>query len=128
MLVIALFVIIVLAFLAYAMIRITDNSNTANVYEVYGARALNAANSGAERALNQIFGPGSGNSCSGVTTGYGLGSGAEFAGCTINVVCNEFTVSQTGFTHFQVDSTASCTAGEFETQRSVVVEARNRTP
>ncbi|MCG7532358.1 hypothetical protein MHM98_13555 [Psychrobium sp. MM17-31] len=128
MLVIALFVIIVLAFLAYAMIRITNTSASANVYEVYGTRALNAANSGVEKALNDIFGPGnSGTSCPAAAslTNLSLGGTPEFAGCIVNVTCNSFTVTQTGFVHFQIESTANCSAGDFTTQRSVVVEARN---
>lgn len=128
MLVIALFVIIVLAFLAYAMIRITNTSASANVYEVYGERALNAANSGANRALNELFTPGSSNSCNDVSTGYSFGATVALSGCAIEVACTSFDVSQTGFTHFRIISTASCTAGDFDTQRSVVVEARNRTP
>ncbi len=131
MLVIALFVIIVLAFLAYAMIRITNISADANVYEVYGARALNAANSGVERALNEIFMPTGGVSsvqaCSAFPKTYDLSTvGVEFSGCNnITVNCGSFLVTQTGFTHFQLESTASCVAGEFTTQRSVAVEARD---
>lgn len=124
MLVIALFVIIVLAFLAYAMIQITDNSSRGNVYEVYGSRALNAANTGAERALNEIFMPAGSEQCSNVTASFQLNHGSAFSGCDISVTCDQFTVTQTGVTHFRIESTASCSAGEFDTQRSVAVEAR----
>jgi len=123
MLVIALFVIIVLAFLAYATIQITDNSSRGNVYEVYGTRALNAANSGVERALNEILGPSGGESCP-VSFDYDLPSGDIFSGCELIMTCNEFLVTETGFTHFRIESTASCSAGDFDTQRSVAVEAR----
>ena len=127
MLVIALFVIIVLAFLAYAIIGITNNSAKGNVYEVYGARALNAANSGIERTLNGIFGPGNaGNSCPTPALNDELmGPSPELSGCRITVSCNSFVVTQTGYTHFQLESTANCSAGDFSTQRRVVVEARN---
>ena len=131
MLVIALFVIIVLAFLAYAIIGITNNSAKGNVYEVYGARALNAANSGIERALNEIFLPTGGvtsvQACNAFPKTYNLSLvGVEFSGCNnITVNCGSFLVAQTGFTHFQLDSNASCIAGEFTTQRSVAVEARD---
>ena len=130
MLVIALFVIIVLAFLAYAMIGITENSNRATVYEVYGARALHAANSGTDRALNEILGPNKSESCDNASSNYALGSsnstttGASFSGCNIVISCDEFLVTETGFTHFRVQSTASCIASEFTTYRSVSVEAR----
>ncbi len=130
MLVIALFVIIVLAFLAYAMIVITENSNRATVYEVYGARALHAANSGAERALNQVLGPNTNESCADATSNYGLANngssitGASFSNCNIIINCTEFLVTDTGFTHFRIESTATCIASEFTTHRSVSVEAR----
>jgi len=130
MLVIALFVIIVLAFLAYAMIEITENSNRATVYEVYGARAFHAANSGAERALNEVLGPDTNESCSNTNSNYGLGNatlsvtGSSFTGCNIMINCTEFLVSETGFTHFRIESTASCDASEFTTHRSISVEAR----
>jgi len=127
MLVIALFVIIVLAFLAYAMIQITDNSSRGNVYEVYGSRALNAANSGADRALNEILMPlivGT-ESCGLMTQpNYPFGAGDVFNGCNVIISCNEFLVTETGYTHFRIESTASCSAGDFDTQRSVAVEAR----
>lgn len=122
MLVIALFVIIVLGFLAYAMIQITDNSNRATVFEVYGARALNAANSGAERALNETLGPG--NSACPSAPSNELPSINGFVGCELKITCEQFNITETGFTHFRIESTASCTAGEFTTQRSVAVEAR----
>jgi len=126
MLVIALFVIIVLAFLAYAMIQITDNSSRGNVYEVYGTRAFNAANSGAERALNQILMPSvvGTETCGLASSNYSLGTGEVFNGCNIIISCNEFLVTETGYTHFRIESTASCSAGDFDTQRSVAVEAR----
>jgi len=113
MLVVALFVIIVLGFLAYAMIQITDNSNRATVFEVYGTRALNAANSGAERALNDLL---------------GLPEITAFNGCELEIKCVNFNVTETGFRHFRIESTASCTAGDFDTQRSVFVEAQITIP
>lgn len=125
MLVIALFVIIVLGFLAYAMIQITDNSNRATVIEVYGARALNAANSGAEIALNEVFGPGVVTpACPSPTFSPTLPSINAFSGCELTITCGQFNVTATGFTHFRIESTASCTAGEFSTQRSVAIEAK----
>lgn len=123
MLVIALFVMIVLAFLAYAMIAITDNSHKSNVYEVYGGRALNAANSGVERALNDILGPDGTDDCSDVSN-YSLPNIVPFSGCSLELQCNQFDVTSTKFTHFSITSTASCSAGNFDTQRSVIVEAR----
>ena len=143
MLVIALFVIIVLAFLAYAMIVITENSNRATVYEVFGARALHAANSGVDRAINEVLGPNVVldptvlNPCNNITkddpgelenyrfgTGIGSTTGSSFTGCKISITCINFLVADTQFRHFRITSKANCSAGEFDTHRSVSVEAR----
>lgn len=134
MLVIALFVIIVLGFLAYAMIQITDNSNRSTVFEVYGTRALNAANSGAEHTLNSILGPDGSQVCPNETvpsiqdTVEILPDITSFSGCTLEIICNKFDVMETGLRHFRIRSLASCSAGDFNTQRSVSVEAQIVTP
>ncbi len=125
MLVMALFVIIVLAFLGLAMIQITSDSSRSMVYEVYGARALNAANSGANRALNEMFGPGANESCNDITTPVLMPNITSLQGCSVVISCLiPFEVN--GYTHFRVTSTASCNAGSFITERSVIVEARIR--
>jgi len=134
MLVIALFVIIVLGFLAYAMIQITDNSNRSTVFEVYGTRALNAANSGAEHTLNSILGPDGTQVCPNETvpsiqdTVEILPDIASFNGCNLDISCSRFDVIETGLRHFRIKSVASCSAGDFNTQRSVSVEAQIATP
>ncbi|MDP2560723.1 type II secretory pathway protein [Psychrobium sp. 1_MG-2023] len=126
MLVIALFVIIVLAFLGLAIVQISSDSSRSMVYEVYGARAFNAANSGVERALNEVLGPGVTPSCSLATPSYNMPDITGFSGCSINLTCNEFSVVETGYTHFRITSEASCSAGEFVVQRSVAVDARHK--
>lgn len=134
MLVIALFVIIVLGFLAFAMIQITDNSNRATVFEVYGTRALNAANSGAEHTLNSILGPNGVQVCPDETVPSmqdiieELPDIASFNGCTLDISCSRFDVTETSLRHFRIRSLASCSAGDFNTQRSVSVEAQITTP
>jgi len=133
MLVMALFVIVVLSLLGLAVVQVLSDSNKSTVYEVYGARAFNAANSGADHALADIFGP----SVSGPTLGrcaavnsktYTLPKTAisGFSGCELVIECSEFTVNETGFTHYRVQSEARCNAGDFKTVRMVAVEARIR--
>ena len=55
MLVIALFIIIVLAILGLAMLRMLAASADSVVSEVYGQRALNAARAGVERSIAAAF-------------------------------------------------------------------------
>ena len=123
----ALFIIIVLAFLGLAMIQISSDSSRAMVYEVYGARALNAANSGANRAINAVLGPAPNLECtSTIGQFYSLPDITAFSGCTVNVSCESFVITETNFTHYQFISSAACDAGEFITQSEIVIEARQR--
>ena len=55
MLVMTLFVIIILSFLGITMVNLLSSSNQAVVYEVLGARAKLAAQSGAQRLLSVAF-------------------------------------------------------------------------
>ena len=57
MLIIALFVIIVLALLGLTMTRLLSSSSDAIIHEVLGQRALNAARSGLECSLAEHFKP-----------------------------------------------------------------------
>ena len=126
MLVMAIFVLTVLSLLGLAITQILSDSSRSIVYEVYGARAFNAANSGAERALGELFPPGGTGNCTSVTTSFSLAPQTAFHGCAIEVTCNEFNVSETGYTHYRIDSTATCDGGQFDTVRAVAVEARQR--
>lgn len=55
MLITAIFVMVVLALLGLAMVRLTSTGAQNVVYEVYGQHALNAARSGLELKLTQAF-------------------------------------------------------------------------
>lgn len=54
-LVLTVFVLLVMSLLAAALLRMISSSQESIVYEVYGTRALMAANSGIEAMANQIF-------------------------------------------------------------------------
>ena len=124
MLVMAIFVLVVLAVLGMAMVQISSDSSRSMVYEVYGARAFNAANSGAEKALNEIFGPGGTEHCLALDS-YDMPDIVEFHGCAIEVTCaTPFVIDD--FIYFKITSKASCQSNEFSTQRAVVVEAKTR--
>ncbi|NRA54584.1 MAG: hypothetical protein HRU23_10600 [Gammaproteobacteria bacterium] len=130
MLVMALFVIVVMAMLGLAVVQLLNDSSKSTVYEVYGARAFNAANSGADRALADIFGPQVTGAvgCDNVSSSYSLPKTviAGFSGCDLAIKCREFDVTETGFTHYRIESTATCQAADFITQRTVAIEARQR--
>ena len=68
MLVIALFVIIVMALLGLTLSRLLSSSSDAIIHEVYGQRALNAARAGVEEQIALAFPINGSASCS-VTSG-----------------------------------------------------------
>ena len=126
MLVMALFVIIVMSLLGLAVIQILSTSNRSMVVEVYGSRALNAANSGAQYQLEKVFS--GADECTDTTTVYLLPDISAFHGCKVTVKCEKIEINQGdyNFTHFRINSTATCTVGEVITERKISLEARER--
>ncbi|MCJ8270039.1 MAG: MSHA biogenesis protein MshP [Psychrosphaera sp.] len=139
MLVIAVFVITVMVFLAVALQDIFSNAADSVAYEVYGTRALSAANSGAEQALQKIFylngqtaldfsadEPANATA----TLNLDLSNTVAFHGCTVVANITRFTINNVeffyNFTHYRVESTATCEAGNFKTVRTIAVEGRER--
>lgn len=137
MLVIAIFILTVIMLFGAAMQSIYSTAGQSIAYEVYGIRALNAANSGAERAMQWIFYPvavdGGPLACSTTDIAGGpeltlltLENQSAFHGCTVAVQCFtfDFTIGTSKTTHHRVESTATCIAGDFTTVRTVAIEGR----
>ncbi|WP_394129338.1 MSHA biogenesis protein MshP [Shewanella maritima] len=132
-LVIGIFIIIVMFLLAASLIRIVEDGDEAFSMEVWGTRALFAANSGADAALAQLF-PLSGavNDCSSVSGSWTPPvNEVGFHSCLVNISC---TPTQVGsVTQFRITSTATCETGScgsddttncLRVNRQVEVEAR----
>jgi MSHA biogenesis protein MshP len=140
MLVIAIFVITVMIFLAVTLQDVFNKSSQSVAYEVFGARALSAANSGAEVALQKIFNlqgqtplvfVGAGTSASPATATLTLDSAAFTAAmlsCSVVVEVQKFNVVEAtyfyDYIHYRIESTATCSSGGFTTVRTVAVEGR----
>lgn len=125
MLLIAVFIITVMSLLGLAIVQMLSDTSRSVVYEVYGARAFNAANSGAQRTLQKLFPVSGAGSCL-ATDSLDLSTQIAFSGCSVTMTCQSFTVTESGYTHYRVESLADCTGGEFTTQRKIAVEARSR--
>ena len=119
MLVIALFVIIVLAFLGQTMTRLLSSSSENTVHEVLGQRAINAAKSGIECAVAANFGLGCPDNLS-----------KEFSGvnglkdCSYNVTLappKNITDDGESFTYLTFTSVGQCTAGKMNVSRTVYI-------
>lgn len=120
MLVIALFVIIVLALLGLTMTRLLSSSSETIIYEVLGQRAINAARAGVECAVADEFGAGCSNPTfkefSGVV-------GLEGCSYEVTPVSKSIEDGAKNFTYWTYSSTGQCTAGKINVTRFVYVDA-----
>ncbi|MFT4789386.1 MAG: MSHA biogenesis protein MshP [Paraglaciecola sp.] len=121
MLVIALFVIIVLALLGLTMTRLLSSTSETIIHEVLGQRAINAARSGIECAVAAELGAGCSNPVYKELTGV---TGLE--NCSYSVVeTPPKTITDGGetFTYLTFTGTGQCTAGKINVTRFVYVDA-----
>ncbi|HHQ4463606.1 MSHA biogenesis protein MshP [Aeromonas sp. 82P] len=135
-LMIALFVIVVMALLAAAMGRFLVDSGEKNTVEVRSVRALLAAQSGLEIALYQLFpnrptAPPS-DRCSLVQEGGRQFSNPGLVGCKVEVICQEVSVTYNNqsSTGYRLESVGTCGSSDlnsanpdFAVSRTLMVEA-----
>ncbi|WP_088329521.1 hypothetical protein [Lacimicrobium sp. SS2-24] len=135
MLIISLFVIVVMALLVLTLNRLLSASSDTLIFEVYGLRAHQAAKTGLEVKLGEVFPlcpPGSvnqvcvdgsknePNACD-ATTQLSLTTGG-LQGCSVNSSCTATVTAGTAY--YEVTSTATCEAGDIVTSRTVTLNAR----
>ncbi|GGD61917.1 hypothetical protein GCM10011357_16510 [Lacimicrobium alkaliphilum] len=135
MLVISLFVIVVMAFLALTLTRLLSASSDSLIFEVYGLRAHQAAQSGLEAKLTEAFPlcpPGSVNSvcvdkslndptaCDNTTAVTFSMDGLR--NCSVSSSCSVETTGDSRY--YQFTSTGTCEAGDAVTSRTAFVDAR----
>lgn len=121
-LIIGIFVITVMFLLASALINIVEDADTGLTQEVWGTRALAAANSGADAALAQLF-PlnGAVGVCSANST-WTPPAVVGFHACSVTLSCSAYLVD--AITQYRINSTAVCESGDTRVSRQVEVEAR----
>lgn len=129
---IALFVIVIMALLAAAMGRFLVDSSEKHTVEVRGVRALMAAQSGLEIALYRLYPSGQwqGQACGPLTFTF---TEAGLAGCKASVSCTKLPVSVAGVTQtgYRFSSEGRCgepgaNSGpnpDFAVSRTLVAEA-----
>lgn len=121
MLVIALFVIIVLAMLGLTMTRLLSSSSETIIHEILGQRALNAARSGIDCAVASQFGTG----CSQPTNkNFTAVPGLENCFYTVVTQSKAIIDGAKTFTYWTFSSTGQCTAGNIIVSRTVYVDAK----
>jgi MSHA biogenesis protein MshP len=124
-LVIAVFVIVVMLALVVGLSRLLISSSETVVYEVQGTRALFAAQSGLDIALTQLFPLNDTAAGCGAVTTLRSFNADSLQSCSVSISCTPFTnAAPDSITLFQLSSTAECTAGGFQTRRTVQIEVR----
>ncbi|MBE7214453.1 MSHA biogenesis protein MshP [Shewanella benthica] len=131
-LVIGIFVITVMFLMASALINVLEDADEQVNLEVWGTRALAAANSGADSALAQLFPlDGSASSCTNVSATWTPPVAPGFHQCSVVLTCTPTTVASV--TRFLITSAATCETGDcssingncLRVNRQVEVEARD---
>ncbi len=112
---IALFVIVIMALLAAAMGRFLVDSSEKHTVEVRGVRALMAAQSGLEIALYRLYpnGQWQGQQCAASTSLSFTDAG--LISCQAIVTCNKVSVSAAGATQTAYDFSSEGRCGDPET-------------
>ncbi|WP_411994275.1 hypothetical protein [Agarivorans sp. DSG3-1] len=134
-LVIAIFVIVVMALISAALTVMLQDTSRNATWDVLGTRAELAAYSGLEQALSELF-PADGSEtilCADLTLEPNL-TGPGFQSCEVEVLCNEVVacnadgtggVTQLDACVYSLQATASCGSGEVLVQRSQQIQARS---
>lgn len=132
-LVVAIFVIVVLGLLVSVLSRLVSTSSDSVAIEVLGERAFNAAQSGIQATLLELYPLGSFAGCNdGESFTYDYSGGPEgLRQCKAVVTCKVFNAAEDSdyqpalATHYQLLSVGSCDAGSTKVSRQVAVESRN---
>lgn len=126
-LVLAIFIIVVMALLGAALLKIMITNEEDYVYEVLGTRAYNAAQTGIQRKLQQIFPlndeDGNITVCAGVDATFELTTVAGLNQCRADVTCTTF--EHDSVNYFTVTSVGSCNINGETTSRMVEVQAKS---
>lgn len=130
-LVVAIFVIVVLGLLVSVLSKLVQTSSDSVAIEVQGNRAFMAAQSGMQRAMLLLYpldDPFDEDACDvQFPKDFNAADVASATGqCTAKVLCNSYLYSGAGQTktHYRLESTGRCEAGNTVTTRKVAIETR----
>ncbi|MFB0980306.1 MAG: type II secretory pathway component [Alteromonadaceae bacterium] len=124
--VIAIFVIVVMALLGAGLVKILSSSAESVAYEVIGTRAYAAAQTGAQWQLLEVFphDTGTRTACQSTITEPDFSNVEGLKDCTATVTCNDDGEFD-GTTYYIITSTGQCSIGGVITSRTVEIEARS---
>lgn len=125
-LMVAVFVMTVMAVMAAAMIRIDWSGQTTTTREVLATRAWFAAHSGNEYLLSRLFPLGQSTADASVCQGQPIrGLDAALFQCrSLTLRCETFEVGTTPYQQYYLTATATCGSGEMAVTRTQETWAR----
>lgn len=118
----AVFVLVVVGLLGAGMVSLLQNADTSAAREVISTRALLAAESGAQRKIQQLFPTSGAADCSAIINQPLTGPG--FANCYVDVACAALSPAGTE-TYYTVTSTGRCVTATDTAVRVIEVQARS---
>lgn len=125
MLMISVFVIVVMSAWVITLTRLLSTSQDAVVYEVLGVRALNAARSGLEQAVREVFPTqdSDASACNDVGKNQDYSTIPGMLGCSAVYAC---TVSKIkGVDYFRFESRGQCISGDWIVSRTVSIDGKD---
>ena len=127
MIVMALFAIIVLALLAGTLVNMISTSSNSVLYEVYGVRAKNAAQSGVQEVAMAAFPLGTGpqlcNQTINSPASFSTISGFQSCQFTASCTTTDINFNGTDYRYYRFSSTGSCGFDGVVVNRTVSVDA-----
>ncbi|MBA6348451.1 MULTISPECIES: type II secretory pathway component [unclassified Colwellia] len=124
--VIAIFVIVVMALLGAGLVKILSSSAESVAYEVIGTRAYAAAQTGAQWQLLEVFPHDTDirTTCQNIIIEPDFSNVKGLENCEALVTCNDDGEFD-GTTYYIITSTGQCSIGGVITSRTVKIEARS---
>jgi len=133
-LVMALFIIVVVLMLGTALVKVLQSGEESFAYQVIGTRAYAAANSGAQKRLQELFplasaslrcgavnGSGESNSSSMLTS---ISGANGLQSCSASIECKDF--SHDNVIYYTIKSIGKCGTGtDVATSRTIEIQARS---
>ena len=122
-LILTIFVIIVVGFLALMATKNQQKMSTHIVTSIMGARTNMAAQSGIQLSLSEFYATETSDRCANINSPYTF-SGTGLFQCTATVACKRVGILDSGIVVNQLISTAQCQFGTTTLQRIIEVGVR----
>lgn len=126
MMVMSVFAIVVLGVLGLSMSRLLATSASSIIYEVYGLRALNAARSGLDEKVLQVFAGQTSDpvACTSVlpTSTFTV---EGLKNCSVTTLCTVTTVDNTNYYRFESTGTCELTEEGIVVSRTLAIDGRD---